>query len=67
MNDGGILTTLIVLLVVIFYLMIRLRYYKREYHHICISFSYARRFIESINKGYDFQKYIDKIGDQEDD
>ena len=66
MNDGGVLTTLIVLLAVIFYLMIRLRYYKREYHHICISFNYARKFIDSIGKDHDWQKYIDRIGEEED-
>ena len=57
------LTIIGLLLIINVILFIRCKFWKRETHHISISFMYAKKFIDAVGMGKEWQKFIDKIQD----
>ncbi len=60
MQELTIIGLLLIINVILFF---RCKYWKKETHHISISFMYAKKFIDKIGMDKEWQKYIDKIGD----
>ncbi len=60
MKEPIIILTLSIIIIILF---IRCKYWKKETHHISMSFMYAKKFIAAVGMDKEWQKYINRIGD----
>lgn len=57
-----IITTIIILIYIIFYLILKLRYYRNEYHHVLTTGLNMKIFIIDNDMDSEWEKFIERIG-----